>query len=258
MGKRIVGHYYCRLMESVPTLYHQVNTIETNIVGLTFKYRCSLVFPDDAGPDYGFVAGDKVMDIFDLLKVHYDGSRVVAYKADDFNRAEYELIGGQFEFSDGVHQEVDLMQLDQLIQKNATKLIKKPMEVTAIDTEPTDDPVTSSTYSGNWQVGNSDGFRSLISQPTLTDDNLKDNLLDLVMTIDMLSGKLESLKNRSVQPDDIMRYRAETPIRRAEAIAWYDLTRRMIDIGQAIKSLRQASAANAKYIEVLRQRYSEK
>lgn len=240
MGIRVIGGYYGALRNTVAT-----TQAKSKVAGLTFFYLCNLVYPDNAGPNFGLVSNNQVTDVFDLLRVRYDGQRVVATKTDDHVMAGYELIGGRFEYADGSYDEVDLASLDRFIRHHPTSLIKSPMIVQTVKTRKTGDTIAGETFSGQWQLGDSQGFRQLI--PAQSDD-LQPEVTKLCQAIDQLAELQPSVDRITGQE-----YLAKNAVQRANVAAWYDLSRRKVDFVQALSTVRLATLANLKYTRDLKQ-----
>lgn len=247
MNFRVVAGYFGEFTDEAK----QAN-LDLDVIGITFQYQCNLVFPDGAGPNFGIKTDHQAVDVFDALRVAYDGYKVQAGLVQAMGLVDYQLIGARYELNSHDFREVELSALNTNLETMPGLLVQGPMPVHYVTYHRTTDPIAQAGFSGDWEIGDGSGFRQLSAD---FDETVRTPVMELATVIDQLGQKIQQQSVGNIRlitgiPDHLI-----DDTHQAEVRAWYELTQQSTDSEQALQSIQDAREANDKLLAALTRIY---
>lgn len=247
MSFRVVAGYFGEFSDEAK----QANQ-DLGVIGISFQYQCNLVYPEGAGPNFGFRTDKQAIDVFDALHVAYDGFKVQAGLVKAMGLVDYQLIGGRYELTGHDFRELSLAEINQNLAAMPGLLVTGPMPIRYITYQRTTDSVDTTTFSGNWTLGDSVGFRQLNDTAT---EPLQAPVAALITAIDQLGGTLQQIDQPTPQASTALPAHLSDDVHQANVDAWVALTQPQGDEQQVLQAIHAAEIENQRMNEALTRVY---
>ncbi|AVW09110.1 hypothetical protein [Lactiplantibacillus paraplantarum] len=247
MSFRVVAGYFGEFSDEAK----QANQ-DLGVIGMSFQYQCNLVYSEGAGPNFGFRTDTQAIDVFDALKVGYDGFKVQAGLVKAMGLVDYQLVGGRYELVGHDFRELSLAEINTNLEAMPGLLAQGPMPVRYVTYRRTDDPIDVVGFSGNWALGDSVGFRQL--SETLAEP-LQAPLAELITAIDQLGLTLQQIDLPTPLNSTSLPPHLSADAHQANVDVWVALTQPQGDEQQALQAIRVAQECNQKLREALTRVY---
>ncbi|MDV0431901.1 hypothetical protein RXV91_13585 [Lactiplantibacillus sp. DA1] len=247
MSFRVVAGYFGEFSDEAK----QANQ-DLGVIGMSFQYQCNLVYPEGAGPNFGFRTDTQAIDVFDALKVAYDGFKIQAGLVKAMGLVDYQLVGGRYELAGHDFRELSLEAINTNLETMPGLLVQGPMPVRYVTYRRTDDAVDSASFSGNWALGDSVGFRQL--SDTLAEP-LQAPLVSLIKVINQLGLTLQRIDQPMPQLSTVLPTHLSDDTYQANIDTWVALTQSVSDEQQVLQTIRIAQEHNQRLNEALTRVY---
>ena len=247
MSFRVVAGYFGEFSDDAKRANQDLG-----VIGMSFQYQCNLVYPEGAGPNFGFRTDTQAIDVFDALKVGYDGFKVQAGLVKAMGFVDYQLVGGRYELVGHDFRELSLAEINANLEAMPGLLAQGPMPVRYVTYRRTDDAVDSVGFSGNWTLGDSVGFRQL--SETLAEP-LQAPVAALIKVIDQLGITLQQIDQSTLQGSTALPAHLSDDAHQANVDVWVALTQPHGDEQQVLQAIRSAQECNQKLGEALTRVY---
>ncbi|WEE36097.1 hypothetical protein [Lactiplantibacillus paraplantarum] len=247
MSFRVVAGYFGEFSDEAK----QANQ-DLGVIGMSFQYQCNLVYPEGAGPNFGFRTDTQAIDVFDALKVGYDGFKVQAGLVKAMGLVDYQLVGGRYELVGHDFRELSLAEINTNLEAMPGLLAQGPMPVRYVTYRRTDAPIDVVGFSGNWALGDSVGFRQL--SETLAEP-LQAPLAELITAIDQLGLTLQQIDLPTPLNSTSLPPHLSADAHQANVDVWVALTQPQGDEQQVLQAIRIAQECNQKLREALTRVY---
>ncbi|MFB9769532.1 hypothetical protein [Lactiplantibacillus modestisalitolerans] len=243
MNFKVTAGYFCPLTDTA-----LADNQFSGLLGVTFKYECNLVYPENAGPNFGVLVDDQPVDLFDNLYVCYDGQKVQAAIMQNLGPVEFVLVGGRYEYANHDFREMSLTELNENLQVAPDMLSRQRMVVSNFTYRRYHSRPSEHVVSGPWGIGDAQGFQ--LADPAQFPSAVQTAASQLATEIGALSRQLQETDPRMVTVEQASLGR-ET--RLAQLRAWYHLTRQPFTTDQVLERLQTAYLKNLDYLQALQQ-----
>ena len=247
MSFRVVAGYFGEFSDEAKRANQDLG-----VIGMSFQYQCNLVYPEGAGPNFGFRTDAQAIDVFDAVKVGYDGFKVQAGLIKAMGLVDHQLVGGRYELVGHDFRELPLAEINANLEAMPGLLAQGPMPVRYVTYRRTDDPIDAVGFSGNWALGGSGGFRQL--SETLAEP-MQAPVAALIKAIDQLGLTLQQINLPTPQSSTALPTHLSDDVHQANVDVWVVLTQPQGDEQQVLQTIHNAQECNEKLCEALTRVY---